>query len=1847
MKKFNLLLRNAIRVMWKFKFLVLQLILLLLITITILSSVFLSNKSLEASYNDLKVTGGYPQFSVEDKQSKNNIEYNITSKDTKTPNAIIDENSNFELDKSEQIQNPDGTTSYKIYNPLISRELPTSSGVPLEVYGFVKTYEGFNTNPTPDPSLNVWMNTIYSQNYTFNIFLDVFSTDQKYKDRLYSLYTFYKNGLYDSKFNESFLAGDFSKLYDQSIYAFDPWSLRYNQDSISVSSTGIARLKDYDNNTSYQESNNGEVSLFNSIYDKNNQQIAGFDNAFNTSINQVDIDLVNHEVHLNEESQLNPTVNSTVIIPTKPEYLKDYNEFKKWAINRGWWIASENNNPLSNQYYNFNKAIFEELKTFTTTTNQEFIFNYSLNPTELSGLVEYCYKNPIPNFTPPNEQSNKFDTTGFFEGKIGIPVLPYLTVSYNDKDNKPSKAELINPIDLNDPNCKWVPDISKIKSQLFSSIEILKNDVITKLNNYLDYIKTNYSNQEFEKIPEWKNVKSWYDNYLKQYDIEKFLIDEKFVYSKTRNYNLQSLEESAIIAEYESNAQNNKIVLEAGRNILENNDIQIGLEVITNYQWVTEIYDLVEVEDQNPEIAKKQFTREEYLQKKIYNVYKVASEANYDLNPTDEDYIYRYTSWLGNPINTNNWPLYIKIVKEFESKWKIQKLTPTGYGYSINIRQTSDFDFVKIEQIGEYISTSSHAIILSQNYTNVKNGTKKPIDTEFFNQAIQLPARTYTPTNDDINKDPYKWEKHFIYNPYSNKKEFYVDFNDWLNRLPEDVLFSINNQNYVIIGVGLSPEFMYPILSANQFLINNNSPVIYVNTNGFEYIKQIQTVEINSNYWVSTNTKDFVSIKLDINTVNKKFINQYKTNIAYDIENSHQPNKLLYTRMNFSRNIMHIVFTLTITIGIIIALLSLAFLVILLRSIIKQNLNSFAIGLSNGISKIELALSFFPMAIIPSFIASLIGYVISLFVYPLINSTIASYWVLTINPIVFSFLVFASLFLISSLLTFVTIICIVFHTLRKPTAELLTQAEEFKINKLMQLTKPMFRKMDSLASFRGSFIFKNFGRFITLTGLMTLFMTFASMFVSLDSSFDNAIKHTLKNKDYNFSLDLYSPTMSNGYYSTFSPNEIGGAHDGYTPEVGQVYSPLYTGWTGPRPSNISPEQINYLPYLTFHDPLVDQNNKSKDIVYTNFSLPSINLVSDLTNNINFFKNKIWIRNFLDIDIDFLGIKINPWAWAKKAIPESILSIVDKRFNEQINDALAYFYYQFKNQNTLEKVDNLDNIYRKGYFDKSVYSWYIKNDDPNRTLVTDIHDSKDPSTWNQNGWFFKLKKENGKWLWKTDINDINFGLPTYTIKPDFIKLVVNIISLPSNGLYKKYWEITHPNEPIINRNSFMGLNVVAFDKTKNQLYTYLDATKVKDNKSIKIKGIDPKINLNTSKEYETTPKFYLYNQYDNNRNLVEDLKQWDLNNFEGNSLKENHDDFPLIINEVVAKKYKYKIGDKIKLIINNTYDRFENRFYNKVEKPIIFKVIGITTSKSEEQYFTTQKVANNLLRFVEPTVKPAKEIFETNDFNSWPAENLNGKKPFEVYTPFNGIISNEEIPMNINNILNFYSPSGINFLVATIPSTYYNDNSSIQIANNWSKINQVMGFKFIENDSIQSPSMFDILNSFSKKYYETFQTINYYTNATNLVSATFADQMIGNVMDKTIGDIITIVIVSFIPTLIIIILLLSFVIIQEARRIIALLKVLGFSDWTNAVSLSFMYYLILLLSLLLNIGLNYLLSYLFSMLAFNLFSIIISPVAPWWIYIATFGALLLALIGLTSSIFYKLKKSILTEEINVR
>lgn len=1223
------------------------------------------------------------------------------------------------------------------------------------------------------------------------------------------------------------------------------------------------------------------------------------------------------------------------------------------------------------------------------------------------------------------------------------------------------------------------------------------------------------------------------------------------------------------------------------------------------------------------------------------------------IRPESEDnyytYFYPFTSknatFSDYKWNTNSY--FHKLVQMFS----LSSVNYNGYGYSFSAAQVipligtgGDIPFTI-----SYFDPSSYFAVISSNYMMANSDNKSILDERTIKQASALPYK-----NNDIGTSNIK--TYTVYNQDTNKDEVQLDFITWFSNLNSKYKVSINSLSYVITGIGDAPNLLYPVQSSTQLIINSKSTgAAYVNTVGFERAlaggSYKPIVYYSVRYPPSATLLTRPSL---LNSIKNWTKENYGETTAYTLKDRKQMNNLFYVWANFLGDLQQIIATIGLVIGGLVIFLGLVFISLLIRSIIKLNKATFGVGLANGVSKTKLALSFWIFALIPSLFFGTIAYFCGYYlVFPLLD-VIRQYWTISISNPLINIGLLCILVASSFIILYTLIIVIIFITLRQNTQSILNSSNSLKVNPLITYTKSLTNKLPPLWSFRTTFMMSNISRFVILLFSVIYIISLSSIIVATNNLFTNSLSSIAENKKYSVAYDLYSPTINSGYYSSMEYNMLGtsqqGVFNGYNTEGTYNYNK-------PSKSNGS-----YYNTKEFDDALV--HPFVSNLYFTSLFMTNSNVANDINYNIHFMDNRVFSKILLDVDVNALGATVNPWEFSKQIMPESVTYLAEQN-TEKLIQTNYDFYYWLQEQNTIAEngdsskyinIPGLDNtIYSQFNNVPITYKTYLPNVDGQPFTLDSSNISNDYNTSsNKNQWIFVRKVDSSinKSIWAINQDYAVNGAPSYTIKPKTAKLMVEIMTNNDNPLFQFWYKYCYDKNPnkgednqtIPDYNYKLSAQSVPVDNG-DETYTYLESTfnYKKFSSSIKIEGIKHNSNL-----------IYLYDK--NHKDLKDNLNQFTISKTKytnNDGVEQLVTVYPVVINNVVSKKYGLKVGNRFLANTINTFDRFN--LINIGEDPSytsMFQVVGITDTNYGQQFYTLQSYANEILGY--------KNVNTGNQ--TW----ASSIEPGKGYIPFNGVYSSNANLQMIQNYGGFYLPSGLSTILGEWGSNPTEETLGalgILLTQNKNSLDKYTNLnKFVDrnnNNSIVTKTLTP-----DQKLSETAgiawsaveklkKIVNLFESTTSIVTQlqTFDSPFIYSTMGTSFDSVITqvgiITVLAMVPTLIIIIGLLAVIIIFESTRLISLLKILGYKDLKNMLSFMFVYIAVLFLGTILAVPISYAILEALKLIMLNMFQIVAVPIVQGWTFVLGFGVVGLIFTGLFIFVYKKMKKINLAQEISVR
>lgn len=1225
------------------------------------------------------------------------------------------------------------------------------------------------------------------------------------------------------------------------------------------------------------------------------------------------------------------------------------------------------------------------------------------------------------------------------------------------------------------------------------------------------------------------------------------------------------------------------------------------------------------------------------------------SEANYNtyFNP------FIGTPTLGNiRYNTNSY--FYQLTQLFS----INKVSYTGHGYSITATQ-----IIPLIGIGgdipfqiEYVDKSSFFSIISSNYMMSNRKTQAVLDPRTVVDAMALPYKTNTSNDNSVNPiQEYK-----VYNQDTGILEPQTDFLSWLNNLDEKYKVSINSLTYLIAGVGDAPNLLYPVQSATQLLVDSESNgVAYINNLGFNRAMVGTSYKPTVYYSVRYPPSSSLIKQSQILSELKQWTrDNYNETTAYLLSDNKQPNYLFYIWANFLNNLQYIITTIGAIIGGIVVFLGLIFISLLIRSITKINKVTFGVGLANGVSKTKLSLSFFPFALIPAVLFGTIAFFSSYF---LINPTldvVRDYWTLSINdPKMYLWLYFV-IVAATFILLYVLIIAIIFITLRHNTQTILNSSSTFKVNPLIVWTKGFTNKLSSLWSFRTTFMMSNISRFVILLFSVVYVISLSAVIVGTNNLFKTSLASIERNKKYFVSYDLYSPTINSGYYSQIEYDMLGTSQQGMFNSYSSSGDNNYNS-----PANTSGE------FYTGHN----YNNAlaypyASDLYFTSLFMTNSNLANEINYNLQFMNNRLFSKILLDVEVNALGAMLNPWEFAKQIMPESVQYLAEQN-TESLVQTNFDFYLWLQKQNEIALANDSDNYINIPGLEDTEYSQFNNKPITYKTYLPNVNGqpftlnnsniSEDYLTAsNKEQWIFirELDSTTNTYHWVINQEYTINGAPSYTIKPAAAQLIVQFMTNNNNPLYKFWFMYCYDKNPnkgqsnqiLPNYNYKLSSSAVPVNEG-DETYTYLEST-INRSKSVDVKIYGIKANSNL---------IYLYDSH--GRDLKTKLSQYATRTMEvekEDKTLETYKVYPLVINNVVARKYGLSTGQVISVSTSNTFDRFNLININEnSQHTCMFEIVGITDTNYGNELYTLQTYANEILGFANPETNPNSP---TTGWTSY-------IQPDKNYIPFNGVFTKDENLHMVKNYAGFYSPSGLSTILGDWGDKATNTNSGAMRylfdanSDNLDKMTNLNLFVDRENNNaIVSKTLtqdqklsYTVSTDGQNAVTAINKIINLFGSSSAIVAqmqvvdSPYITSQMGNTFDQVLTKVGVITIVAMLPMLTIIITLLAVIIIFESSRLISLLKILGYGDVKNLFSFMFVYVAVLVLGTILSIPISFAIANLIKAISFASFSIIATPILPWWIFIAGFGAVGVIFLMLFGFVYFKLKNINLSQEISVK
>ena len=1059
------------------------------------------------------------------------------------------------------------------------------------------------------------------------------------------------------------------------------------------------------------------------------------------------------------------------------------------------------------------------------------------------------------------------------------------------------------------------------------------------------------------------------------------------------------------------------------------------------------------------------------------------------------------------------------------------------------------------------------------------------------------------------------------------------EFLQWFQSIPDEYKVEIDNNQFIILGTGVSSDFMYPIVSFNSLVPNpDKEQVIYVNSSGYQRVydgfrgSEQESFLVGKFYSGDSNHQATLN---KINEISKQFMSwPANINAAYmadDTSNTISPTAL---RLQFIPQIVGAMQTVSLFLTTFVLLLSVFISIVIIQRFIQINRNSLGIMQANGYRKKEIIFALTLLIGIPVFISSLIGYIIGFVLQGSAISLLGGFWTI---PTVLSPFSEAMLFGVSIVMLIIfTLITVAFSVfaLRGETSEFMKDEAKYKMTRVAHILKKPFSKFGIIIRFRAAIAFSSIWRLILLSFMSALLMVSLTFSFNIINRFKDSSEATFSPRQYTYSLNLATPTLQGGQYYVVPYTSQGKTLDKYT----------YFDVSEYTTSENHQLTQNYMSNTTYYG---GDNYKNNDIFvgfqnkYGNYQLVSSQDSTAKNEKPLYLKNLTSLKQLMDFSLGIGSISTNPWSLAASMMPPNYSNYANQAYQSLFTKSV---------QDTSKKIKlNSTSSDEKTYRDWIIsFTKQVSYTDPS---VADGSAFLDTIESFKKGYNSSINAANG--YSDNDINSNNEkavylvfdkskiikNVVTSTLSSEFINLMMYLLS---DLNYSSYVYGINYNKLVINPTdepyTYMNFTIDSINGSSQKYVDSLVAT-----------GLDSK-----------TKRVLLKNESGENINYKINSAVGTIRSKDWNNTIKDYELYPVIINAYAAEKYHLSIGDTIKISVSNSADRYSRQYFGAANPVSYLKVIDIATTYQGSEFYMnwydTNKILGLQINNVSPTMPASKN--DLSDTVNWKNSinvintDSNGKSINEELparnqfiwsqSGFNGIFSTDENNLvEVTSGVSLYSPSGLYLGTDKIDTNDSVTKSVFQKdkANNFSEISKITGLNLsgMEVDSaIQlvasifgSSSTFSILSSANSK-----------DSSLSVI----------NTVSQTASSIQDVVLAIVILISIIIVIIISSIIINDSIKLAAILKCLGFSDKSNATSFLSVYFPVFLLGLIISVPFTSLMNFIYINVIFNFANILLVIPVVWWYYLLScLGVILIFMISFSVA-WWKISRMNLTKYI---
>lgn len=491
----------------------------------------------------------------------------------------------------------------------------------------------------------------------------------------------------------------------------------------------------------------------------------------------------------------------------------------------------------------------------------------------------------------------------------------------------------------------------------------------------------------------------------------------------------------------------------------------------------------------------------------------------------------------------------------------------------------------------------------------------------------------------------------------------------WINSLDDKYKVYANSIPYVIIGTGITPDMMFPIISYENLVPNaKTESIVYTNFSGYEKANfSFQSMYHESfilGKYVGNESRAEITSKLN-SYVEKYMAWPANVQAVYWFDDQNNTMSPATLRVTFITQLLNVITGVTYGISIFILILLIIVLCLFAKMFINSNKNTIAILMSNGISKWKIISNLSIIGILISIVSIPIGYFIGAILQPIMYTVFSSYWMIPVSFSIFNPLLFFLLLIVPTLLFVGIILFFSWYLLRKNVTSLLKEDQNITLSKSSRIFKSLFNFAPIMIKFRGSIAFNSIAKIIFLT-LSTITLSVAFTFIgSTINKIQDAYQYELNTNQYAYQLELVTPTIQSGQYYGVGLEDYGRTLKNSKNEIVAENNYSSNGFYSSAWKN---------------SPLFKE--------YSLMHWSSANDSNAYTNDIIYLKNLTEIFPILDVTFGVTGASTNPMDIVKSIAPnnqiyglyQSMLNLSNREMSDMrpFNQAYAF---KFKSNGT--------------------------------------------------------------------------------------------------------------------------------------------------------------------------------------------------------------------------------------------------------------------------------------------------------------------------------------------------------------------------------------------------------------------------------------------------------------------------------------------------------------------------------------------------------------------------------------